>query len=199
MVVAAKCVPVPSSWVKQFILTCDNLLAVEFKNGVCCLYPASSKALFEIAITWPSPGKFVHVFLYKKLAYKLIKCPCPAQPCDGHTGTITTTCCPNDLVPATLHATFTNAGPLDGSYALSNDPTNPEPTWQTGNVFDCLGIPQPLVFACTAVATAWVIAIGIHGYGTSAGSSCSPFVQRFTGVDLTGCGGPTGATITVTT
>ena len=195
MVVAAKCVPVTSSWVSQFVLTCNNELAVQFRNGVCCLYPMTNAALFQIAICWPSPGKFVHQFLYKKLPYILIKPPCPAQPCGG----ITTACCPADPVPTALHATFTGAGGLDGTYALTYDSTISEPTWTTVNAFTCTGLPSPLIFACKTFGSAWLATIGSHGYSPSAGSTCSPFVQRFTGVDLTACGGPTGATITVTT
>ena len=197
MVVAAKCVPVRSSWVGQFILTCDDELAVQFRNGVCCLYPGTNAALFRIAISWPSPGKFVHLFLYKRLPYRLIKPPCPAQPCGGG-GTITTACCPTDPVPMALHATLTGAGALDGTYSLGYDPTNPDPTWLTGTVFTCVGLQQPLVFSCAAFGATWIVTIGLHVYHTAAGSNCSPFVQRFTGVDLIACGGPTGATITVT-
>src|SRR2546423_7977963 len=101
---AKKCVPVTSSWVAAFILTCDGKLAVWFKDGACCYYPASSEALFDLALTWASPGKFVHHFLYKKLAYQLIKPPCPAAGCGQNCGE-----CPGVTIPNTLHATLANS------------------------------------------------------------------------------------------
>ena len=190
MPLAAKCVPVASSWVQQFVLTCDDKLAVQFENGVCCLYPASNKALFDIAITWPSPGKFVHAFLYKKLAYTLIKPPCPATPCPG--GAVQTGCCPN-TIPATLYATIAGGGAgIDGSYAIAYDAafaswknTAPIGTCPTGT----------LAFTCTGGF--WDLSIGGGGY-TSTSAFCAAFQVTFTGVDLTLCGGSASATVTVT-
>jgi hypothetical protein len=89
-----------SSWVHAFILTCDNKLAVWFKKhvhhhhgiayggvpGVCCLYPGSDQSLFDLAITWYSPGHFVHQFLYRKMGYQIVQPPSPPFGC----GTVTT-------------------------------------------------------------------------------------------------------------
>ncbi len=94
-VIADRCVPVASSWVYQFILTCDGELAVQFKQhvrtyrgrryggvpGVTCLYPGTDQRLFDVAILHPSPGRFVHRFLYRRRPYQLIQCPCPAAGC----------------------------------------------------------------------------------------------------------------------
>ena len=187
MPLAAKCVPVASSWVQQFVLTCDDKLAVQFENGVCCLYPASTKALFDAAISWPSPGKFVHAFLYKKLAYKLIKPPCPAQPC----GSVSTTCCPN-AISATLYATITGGGIYDGSYALVWDGHTSPPTWASIATLGTCGISFP----CSP-ADAWVLRIAGISYDPTS-VTCAAFQVTFTGVDLTLCGGPAGATFTVT-
>src|SRR4051812_48360272 len=107
-ITAKKCVPVQSSWVAMFILTCDGKLAVWFKDGACCYYPASSEALFDLALTWASPGKFVRAWLYKKLAYQLIKPPCPAAGC-GHPCNACPETPPNNTLPDTLTATVVKA------------------------------------------------------------------------------------------
>jgi hypothetical protein len=191
MVIASQCVPVASSWVRQFILTCDNQLAVEFLNGVCCLYPSSSRALFEVAITWASPGKFVHAFLYKRLAYRLIKSPCPAQPCGGGGTFIQTACCANTISSA-LHATITGGGASNGSYPLTYDGTLFPPGWAgiipgttCGIKFDC------------GLGSTWELGIAGPTYNP-ASVSCSPLNVVFGNVDLTLCGGTNNATVTVT-
>jgi hypothetical protein len=97
-----RCVPVSSRWVRQFILTANCELAVWFKNGVCCLYPHTTQAWFNQAIAAASPGHYVHLALYKKMPYRLIRAPCPPTG-----GDVSTTCCANSL-PATLHATIAN-------------------------------------------------------------------------------------------
>ena len=56
MTLAAKCVPVSSSWVSLFILTCNNELAVQFHNGVCCLYPGTNANLYTVS---PAAGNVV--------------------------------------------------------------------------------------------------------------------------------------------
>src|SRR5579872_2658460 len=119
-ITAERCVLVSSPWVHAFILTCDGKLAVWFKRrvrgrrvpGVCCLYPDTDRSYFDLAITWAGPGKFVHQFLYKRLAYRVIKPPCPAVGCS-----VTVSCCPAAL-PATLHASGSGLG---GSLALRWD------------------------------------------------------------------------------
>ena len=193
MVIAAKCVPVVSSWVSLFILTCNNELAVQFHNGVCCLYPGTNLALFQTAISWPSPGKFVHRFLYKRLPYRLIKPPCPAQACSG---TITTTCCPTITLPNTLHGTLTGAGALNGTYAMYYTALS-VPTWKTNDFLNCSGLMASISITCQTTSS-WSAVIGVGSFGPNVGSSCIPFSQVFSNVDLTDCGGPTGATLTVT-
>jgi hypothetical protein len=99
-------VPVVSRWVRQFILmdTCE--LAVQFKNhrgDVCCLYPRTNKTLFDLAISWPSPGKFVHRFLYRKWPYKLIVPPCRGVSALGPAGRVFTTC---GCLPPTVYASI---------------------------------------------------------------------------------------------
>jgi hypothetical protein len=103
MACTVQCVPVRSSWVAQFILTANCELAVWFKNGVCCLYPGTTAAWFNRAIAAPSPGRYIWQYLYKKMAYKLIRAPCPGG------GGLQTSCCSNPF-PATLHATISDRG-----------------------------------------------------------------------------------------
>jgi hypothetical protein len=131
---AQRCVTVSSSWVSKLILTCDDgtgqHLAIQFKHdlghhhrrglavpGVTCLYPGTNAAWFNAALVFPGPGHFVHHFLYKKMPYRLIPDPCPAQPCD----TVTVGCCPDPLL-AVLHATFTGG---TGTCACLTDVTVP--------------------------------------------------------------------------
>src|SRR5579884_1605917 len=74
-ITARRCHFPASSWVYAFILTCDDKLAVWFKRGrrrrrrhartggvpgVCCLYPTSDEALYDLAVSWWSAGHFVH-------------------------------------------------------------------------------------------------------------------------------------------
>jgi hypothetical protein len=105
-----------SSWVYAFILMCDGSMAVWFYKeghtvrgvrfhgppGVCCWYPGTPEAWFEAAIVSASAGKFVHHFLYKKRAYKIIRPPCPPKGC-------TSPCCAPALIPDTLTATVVPA------------------------------------------------------------------------------------------
>jgi hypothetical protein len=122
-ITADRCVPVTSPWVHAFILTCDGKLAVWFKRrargggrrvpGVCCYYPGTNRNYFNLAITWGSPGKFVHRFLYRRLGYQVIKPPCPAAGCG-----VPTPCCTQAL-PTTLHATGDSLGV--GTFPLTYD------------------------------------------------------------------------------
>jgi hypothetical protein len=191
-VLAKKCVPVASSWVHQFILTCDDKLAVQFKNGFCAYYLGSSLYHFQWALAAPSPGQFVLHHLYD-MAYKPIKPPCPAQPCGG----VSTNCCPSDDTPTTLHATITNGGACNGSYAITFDATGPNPGWKSTQAVGTCNTGTTIFFNCAAFTNLWDLTVG--ALPTSATStSCSPFIVTFTGIDLTGCGGTNNATITVT-
>lgn len=194
-VVAKKCVPVSSSWVEQFILTCDEKLAVQFKGGVCCLYPTTTKTFFEIAIVSASPGKFVWDWVYN-LPYILIKPPCPAKPCPG---AIPTNCCEPDT-PVSLYATVQNGGECNGSYLITWDGTGPNPAWKSRVDFGRCRSENgslTLFFACSGVVNLWVLTAGPLPTSATA-SSCTPFIVTFAGLDLTGCGGLANATITVT-
>ena len=188
MVVAAQCVPVVSSWVRQFILTCNNELAVQFRNGVCCLYPKTTKAHFQIAIAAPSPGKFVHQYLFKKLAYQLIKPPCPAAPCG-----VTTACCPGDPVPTTVHATITGGGALDGVYAMVYDAGLSR--WvSTTDLGSCAA--GTFYLEC-ATGPTWRIKCGAV-FSTVTTVVCNPLSLTFGTVNLFLCAGASGGTIVVT-
>jgi hypothetical protein len=194
-----KYVPVVSSWVRMFILTSDCKLAVWFKDGVCCYYPSSSRALFDLALTWASPGRFVHHFLYKKLAYKRIKPPCPAPPCGESVA-----CCPGVTVPDTLHATFSNACPcLNGQTVVLNYGSG---SWG-GNYQGACTNPVTLSLACVNLPPqTWRLTTGCPAAGTAKTASptsatCSPLNLVFPAVSVAAAccnGAPLQAACTIT-
>jgi hypothetical protein len=206
-ITAARCVLVRSRWVHAFILTCDDKLAVWFKRrvrggrrvpGVCCYYPNSNRNFFNLAITWGSPGKFVHRFLYRRLAYQIINPPCPAAGCN-----VAVNCCPAAL-PATLHASGTGLG---GSQALLWDGSQ---YWQSAAFAVGGGNSAKLRFACGAGGTDCTgltleYACSADSYLTwtslvqQAGCSCSPLSVSYDPPrPLAFCNNTVGA-ITVTT
>jgi hypothetical protein len=102
----------PSEWVYAFYLSCNDEIAVHFRHGqkiiarththpgpeigvggvpaVCCLYPntagALGRQLYDLALTWPYGGEFVHRFLYKIQPYRIV--PPPEMPCAGCATTV---------------------------------------------------------------------------------------------------------------
>lgn len=98
----------PSRWVSRVFLTCDNMLAVEYRHGqhvkkvaphgpgaylgqggvphVCCLYPGIqgdlAETLYELAQAWSYGGEWVHHFLYKKFGYQLVAPPAECGGCN---------------------------------------------------------------------------------------------------------------------
>lgn len=180
----------------QFILTAGCELAVWFKNGVCCLYPHTTQAWFIRAVAAPSPGHYVHQFLYKKMPYRLIRPPCPAVGGGGGGGTTQTSCC-TDPVPNTLHATITNDSALNGSYALTHNATSDHwlYTGAFGNCPPTSGTDGHLDFGCSILVFSFLANSIVY----SLTGQCAPFIWTATGVDLTACGGSSNATITVTT
>jgi hypothetical protein len=191
-----QCVPVVSRWVRQFILTADCELAVWFKNGVCCLYPHTSKPWFDNAIAAPRPGHYVHQALYKKMAYKLIRPPCPPAG-----GGIATTCCTNTL-PTTLHATVNLVATTvvltwDGTFYWAS----PDYTTTCGDImrfrFACAGLSAlgfDFGFSCTG-GSSWS-----SGTVPLPGAICSPLSVQFadTVPGLIGCSNCFGQTVTAT-
>jgi hypothetical protein len=129
----------------MFILMCSGNLAVWFKNGVCCLYPGTSPAWFKRAVAAPSPGRWVHQFLYKKMAYQIIAAPCPPAGC-------TAGCCSNSF-PSTLHATLgdTVVNCISGTIALVYNNTTHKWTG-TGPIGSC-GHNVTLDFYCDPAGT----------------------------------------------
>jgi hypothetical protein len=113
---ALRCIPVVSHWVDQVIQMCDGRLALLFRNGACCYYPATDVRYFELALVWFSKGKFVWEFLgripHRIQAYRLIPLPCPPAGCQTST-TIQSSANPSNPGDAvTFTATVTN--PLGG-------------------------------------------------------------------------------------
>jgi hypothetical protein len=209
---AQKCHFPTSSWVHAFILTCDNKLAVWYKRhvrhvhhhagggvpGVCCLYPGSSKALYDLAVVWWSPGHFVHRFLYKIMAYVIVAPP--KMPCGGDCGGgVQTVCCASPL-PNTLYATFTGGVSL----TVPMDINVAQTTWVSrGNTFgSCM--PSNVLFYCNpADGTFWLVVPGAAGgndnYNPPTSLNCGPpFAATFTGVDASLCLGAGAGNLAVT-
>ena len=195
-----QCVPVVSSWVRQFILTNNCNLAVWFRNGFCCVYPATTAAWFKQAIAAPRPGHFIHPYLYKKMAYRPIRPPCPPS------GGVTVTCCPNSL-PTTLHATF---GGFSGPLACLNGLTVTL-TWAaaasnwSGSYVACSSLSTALELGC--FSTHWTIQASgdcaVAQAGPPTAASCSPLSVTFPVTGTSTCPSNSGnsgsGTITVTT
>lgn len=145
---ARKCfVPIsPSRWVSKVFLTCDNMLAVQFRRGqhvkkilphgpgaylghggvphVTCVYPGTqgelAETLYELAQVWSYGGEWVHAFLYKKFGYQLTAPP-------GFCGDCITSCTlsvsptePAEGQSVAISCTVTNA---DGSPTKGDAPT----------------------------------------------------------------------------
>jgi hypothetical protein len=165
---AKKCVTVRSSWVRAFIEMCDLNLAVQYYDShhphhprrphprpdVCCYYPGTV-GLFNLAVSWRSPGRFVHRFLYRKRPYWIIRPPCPAVDCGVSVG-----CCPGVSLPSTIHATVAGCACINGTYALTWNGTQ----WASGVIgAGACGGQQSLNLFLTC----------------SQGGNCSSFQLRF--------------------
>ncbi len=137
---ARKCFvpPSPSDWVAKVFLTCDNMLAVQFKHGqkvkkildrgpgaylgyggapsVCCLYPGTqgerAETLYELAHVWPFAGEWVHAFLYKKFGYVLVSPPRLCGGCNTSCSLSINPANPTNGQAVTIYCTVTNT---DGS------------------------------------------------------------------------------------
>lgn len=120
---AKRCVPVVSSWVFQLIQGCGGEFAIQFKMGaewyhgkrhggvpgITCYYPKAPASYFDLALVYPSKGRFVHDLLYRKQPYQVIKSPCPAGSC---------ICSDCDAAPTQWKFAFsgiTGGGPVDCS------------------------------------------------------------------------------------
>lgn len=123
----------------------------------------------------------------------------PLYTCDGTgTGGIATECCPDNGVPPSLNAVITNGGSLNGIYPLT----------YLGGVWDyttdapfgtCTsGIARNIIeLLCTSGAWSLGVNAPMASIYLPSSFSCNPFFLTFTGVDLSGCGGNSSATITI--
>ena len=198
-----QCVPVRSHWVRQFILTSRCTLAVWFKNGICVEYPGTSQPWFSQASAAPSPGHYIHQFLYKKMPYRIIRPPCPPS--------AQTTCCPNAF-PLTLHATLADdvgTPCASGTIALTYDAGSQK--WTGSGSFGSCGHPISLSFYCPPGNTQctqllldvhWPDGCGLDQAGMIPSTCvCNPLTVQYLLPVPIGCGGnPPNpiATITVT-
>ena len=164
---ARKCfVPIsPSRWVSKVFLTCDNMLAVQFRRGqhvkkvlphgpgaylghggvphVTCLYPGTqgelAETLYELAQVWSYGGEWVHAFLYKKFGYQLVA---PPEPCGG----CQTSCSlqvdpldPEEGQAVTITCTVTNT---DGSPTKGDAPAGTVTFYMDGGVIGSCTLPN---------------------------------------------------------
>jgi hypothetical protein len=212
---AKRCVPVHSSWVFQLIQGCNGEFAIQFLKyvhrrhgivvggvpGVTCYYPFAPAGYFDLALTWPSKGHFVHRFLYKVQPYKIIANPCPAGDCE------TAGC--DQCVAAPLQWKATLAGVTSGT---CNDCDNLNRThvldyvdtchWHKDILF-CNGV-QTMDLFYDATTSTWALSFGPTFSGwqalythPTAGFQCLG-ANVMTGVNLTdGDCGNMPATITV--
>jgi hypothetical protein len=124
----------PSDWVAKVFLTCDNMIAVQFKHGekvkkvlphgpgaylghggvphVCCLYPGTqgelAETLYELAQVWSYAGEWVHTFLYKKFGYQLVSPPAECGNCNTSCSIQLNPAAPNNGDAVTITVTVTN-------------------------------------------------------------------------------------------
>jgi hypothetical protein len=208
---AKQCYFPRSSWIYAFILTCDDKLAVWFKRrargaraggvpGVCCLYPQSNRRLYNLAVTSPSAGRFVHRFLYRILAYALVAPP--KSPCGSDCSAGVSVGCCADPLPTDLTATFTGA--ISGSVALGYSGLSG--VWE-GTATLCGGAPSTIGFNCDfLIGTGYVFNLGLTGSGggcnaattVAASASCSPLSVTFHMTGNGGCCNGQSFTVTVT-
>jgi len=164
-----------STWVFAVMLTCDNLLAIQFKRrlrnlrlsgqrrgiklgfvpGVVCLYPGTTEKWFNLALVWASKGKYVWEFLYKKMPYKVI--PAPAGPFGCKDTLIATSSVNPSAVgqSVTFTATVTNtsgSAPPEGKVTWYDGATLLGP----GTALSCSGN------VCTSTYTTTALAAGTH-------------------------------------
>jgi hypothetical protein len=135
----------PSHWVARVFLTCDNMLAVEFRHGqhvkkvlpygpgaylghggvphVCCLYPGTqgelAETLYELAQTWSYGGEWVHHFLYKKFGYQRVSPPAQCGGCSTSCSLAINPADPSVGEAVTITCTVTNT---DGSPSKGEAP-----------------------------------------------------------------------------
>jgi hypothetical protein len=165
----------PSSrWVFSFMLTCDNTLAIQFWRrlrdihlpghkkgvspgripGVCCLYPATTQAWFNLMLAWPSKGKFVHEFLDKKLAYTIISPPGAPFGCKE------TLIATSSVNPSAVGQPVT----FTGVYTNTSGRATPEGTitWYDGAAILGLGTMTTSANKMTSVFTTSSLTAGTH-------------------------------------
>ncbi len=130
-------------------------------------------------------------------------------------GTISSPCCPTDLVPATLHVTLTDAGNLaclDGlQFLITYDPSGGGSWHDDGTVTAVCGggtVPVNVILQCLGSdITKWALYITCDNVNNGTypvtspdgGATCAPFVLEYTGVDMgvAPCSTPAVGTIDV--
>jgi hypothetical protein len=156
----------PGDWVYKIFLTCDNILAVQFKKGMkerriskkgpgafagsegvpdaCCLYPGTQGAwaeeLYDLALVWPFAGEFVRQFLYKKYGYQLIEPPTECGGCNTQCSLTINPANPNVGQVVTLTCKVTNT---DGSASYGASPQGTVTFYIDGASIGTQTLPDP--------------------------------------------------------
>jgi hypothetical protein len=192
LVAAQKCTVLSSRWISLAILMCDNTLSLLFKDGACINYPGSNAAMYYGIVAAPSPGHWLWQNLYRILPYRRIPLPCPPAGCG-----VVTPCSEPHPISENLHFTVTGSGACDGSYPARYAGFE---SWNYtgGTLGSCTATEAAMSLVCGGATWGFSTATSFTTY-TPASVSYSPLSIVFTGVDFSGCGGATGATVTVTT
>jgi len=157
--------PSPSRWVAQVYLTCDNMIAVEFRHGqhvkkvlpygpgayrgtggypsVCCLYPGTqgelAETLYKLAEAWSYGGEWVHAFLYKKFSYVRVAPPDVCGGCSTSCSLRLDPANPTDGQTVTITCTITNT---DGSPTKGDAPEGTVTISVDGNAICTQTLPE---------------------------------------------------------
>jgi hypothetical protein len=208
----------PSEWVAKVFLTCDNMLAVQFRHGqkvkkilahgpgaylgrggvpsVCCLYPGTqgdlAERLYQLAQVWPYGGEWVHAFLYKKFGYRLVQPPAQCGDCN--------TTCTIGLNPATpavgqavtISCTVTNT---DGSATKGDAPKGTVKFSVDGTTIGTATLPdnEPDTQNYETVSVSWTATSGTHTIAAAFTAADTEFANTncSTTVTVSGGGGVT--------
>lgn len=112
-------------------------------------------------------------------------------------GTIATACCAGVLLPATLTATITSGGALDGSYPMSWNGITLQWSYM-GDLGTCAGpATDRIVFKCT-LGFLHLTTVGSVNIYNPFSIDCVTPDFLFVNVDLSGCGGTSNAQVEIT-
>jgi hypothetical protein len=204
----------PSDWVAKVFLTCDNMLAVQFKRGqkvrkllphgpgaylgvggvpsMCCLYPGTqgdlAERLYELAKVWAYAGEWVHVFLYKKFGYRLVPAPAVCGGCNTSCSISANPATPTAGQSVTIACTITNT---DGSPTRGDAPQGTVAFSIDGANLDTVSLPanEPDTQNYASASLGWTATSGTHTLEAIYTPSSSDYAAVNCSMTLTASGG----------